>query len=99
PTFRFSAGFEGPDPSFASRLTRPDDASAHPGVRTQPHVSEAVVSKALARSTRRRSAGASIQGPVSLAFDRNLITGNWDCRSVSLSLLRVSEDAVGLRMQ
>src|SRR6516162_5939177 len=50
PTFRFSEGFAGPGMSITSRLTGPYAAPAPSAVQAQPHVSTAVVSKALARS-------------------------------------------------
>jgi hypothetical protein len=57
PTFRFSEGFASPGPSIAGRLTGPTAAWAPVGIQGQPHVSTAVVSKALARSAGGKSAG------------------------------------------
>jgi hypothetical protein len=51
-----SAGFAGPDRSIAGGLTGPDAALARLGIQAQPHVSRAVVSKALARSVGLRAA-------------------------------------------
>lgn len=51
PAFRFSAGFPGLSESIAGHLIRPNDAPVLFGIRDQPYVSKAVVSKALARST------------------------------------------------
>ncbi len=49
-TFCFSAGLAGPDRSLTGHLTWSDDVTAHLDAQTEPHVSRAVVSKALARS-------------------------------------------------
>ena len=54
PTFRFSGGFAGPGESTTVQLTGPYDLLALVGVQGRPHVSRAVVSKALARSAMRR---------------------------------------------
>ena len=51
PAFRFSGGFERPDRSITGCLARPDVALAGVSVLAQPHVSRAVVSKMLARSS------------------------------------------------
>jgi hypothetical protein len=48
PTFRFSEGLASPGESTTDRLTRPYDVLAALGVQDQPHVSTAVVSRALA---------------------------------------------------
>ncbi len=52
PTFRFSGGFACPHGSATGRLTGPSGALAPLAVHDQPHVSTAVVSKALARAVR-----------------------------------------------
>jgi hypothetical protein len=52
-TFRFSGGLAGPGQSTTVQLTGPYDVSVLVGVQDRPHVSGAVVSKALARSAMR----------------------------------------------
>jgi hypothetical protein len=61
---RFSGGFAGPERSITGRLTGPVAALAPSGIQDQPHVSTAVVSKALAGSAGQELSVGVISGAV-----------------------------------